>query len=91
MQCIYHYRSPVGDIAIKSDGDALLGLWFDGQRFQASEQKNISPVVEETEKWLDSYFRGKDPEPNKSKFLFPCGRWLDRSFGEVYEHYCGAI
>ena len=30
---IYRYRSPLGDITIASDGKAITGLWFDGQKF----------------------------------------------------------
>ncbi len=48
-----------------SDGDALCGLWFDGQRFFAStlgehETRDL-PVFRETRRWLDVYFSGKDP------------------------------
>ena len=31
MEKAYHYRSPLGGITIASDGEALIGLWFDGQ------------------------------------------------------------
>lgn len=31
MEKIYHYRSPLGGITIATDGEALIGLWFDGQ------------------------------------------------------------
>ena len=61
MQNIYHYSSPLGDIAIKSDGESLLGLWFDGQRFPASSDC-VPPVVEEAKKWLDIYFSGRNPD-----------------------------
>jgi len=63
---IYHYRSPLGGITLASNGDKLLGLWFDGQKYFAarmrgeSEEKTL-PVFEQTEKWLDIYFSGKLP------------------------------
>ena len=28
-----HYASPLGGITIASDGAALTGLWFDGQKY----------------------------------------------------------
>lgn len=31
-----HYDSPIGDITLASDGRALTGLWFDGQRYFGS-------------------------------------------------------
>ena len=60
MQNIYHYSSPLGDIALKSDGVFLLGLCFDGQRFPSSSDC-VPPVVEEAKKWLDIYFSGRNP------------------------------
>ena len=66
MSYIYHYRSPLGGITLASNGDKLLGLWFDGQKYFAarmrgeSEEKTL-PVFEQTEKWLDIYFSGKLP------------------------------
>ena len=49
----YHYDSPLGGITLASDGDAIVGLWFDGQKYYADslneryEEKNL-PVFEET-------------------------------------------
>ena len=56
-----------------SDGEALSGLWFDGQKYFADrlikkefgEQSTYGlkvPVLKETEKWLDIYFSGKVPD-----------------------------
>lgn len=33
MIYIQHYNSYVGGITLASDGDALTGLWFDGQKY----------------------------------------------------------
>ena len=35
MQYICHYKSPLGGITMASDGNALTGLWFDGQKYFA--------------------------------------------------------
>ena len=66
MEYIHHYDSPLGGITIASDGKALTGLWFDGQKYFAKgldkdiREKNL-PVFEQTDQWLDSYFSGKAP------------------------------
>ena len=33
MYYIDHYDSPFGGITLASDGSALCGLWFDGQKY----------------------------------------------------------
>ena len=35
MDCTAHYNSPIGGITLGSDGKALIGLWFDGQKYFA--------------------------------------------------------
>lgn len=66
MDYTYHYKSPLGGITLASDGNRLIGLWFDDQKYFADilsdsyMEKNL-PVFEQTVKWLDIYFEGKDP------------------------------
>ncbi|MBR3505761.1 MAG: methylated-DNA--[Lentisphaeria bacterium] len=66
MQYIHHYKSPLGGITLASDGTALVGLWFDEQRFFAAslspdqEEKTLS-IFEQADRWLDLYFSGRDP------------------------------
>ena len=67
MEYIHHYDSPLGGITMASDGDALIGLWFDGQKYFADVledkyEERMFSVFEETERWLDTYFDGKEPE-----------------------------
>lgn len=67
MEYTYHYDSPLGAITMSSDGDALTGLWFDGQKYFGStlngeNEQKILPVFEETVRWLDLYFEGKKPD-----------------------------
>ena len=67
MQYIHHYNSPLGGITEASDGDNLIGLWFDGQKYFADtlgsyhEEKEL-PIFKQTDKWLDIYFSGNDPD-----------------------------
>ncbi len=61
-----HYDSPLGWIMLTSDGAALTGLWFDGQRFFPEEQTAVHDekppaVFDETRRWLDVYFSGRAP------------------------------
>ena len=66
MIYIQHYNSYVGGITISSDGNALTGLWFDGQKYFAGniddeiEEKDV-PVFVQARQWLDIYFSGHDP------------------------------
>ena len=66
MDYIYHYDSPLGPMTLGSDGRALTGLWFDGEKYfgeglgRDCEEKDL-PAFAETVRWLDIYFTGKDP------------------------------
>ena len=67
MDYIDHYRSPLGGITLASDGDALVGLWFDGQKYFAStldpeHEEAELPVFAEAARWLEIYFSGKEPD-----------------------------
>ena len=49
-------------------GDALTGLWFDGQKYFISgltgkEEEKLLPVFGETINWLDKYFAGLATPP----------------------------
>ena len=65
MQYIHHFESPLGGITAASDGEALTGLWFDGQKYFAAglgehEEREL-PIFSEVGRWLDAYFDGRDP------------------------------
>lgn len=63
---IFHYSSPLGLMTLASNGDALTGLWFDGQEHFGTGlgaeciEMNLY-VFEQTASWLDVYFSGKAP------------------------------
>ena len=67
MDYIYHYESPIGMITMASNGETLIGLWFDGQKYfgdslgEAYEEKML-PIFEQTINWLDIYFSGGIPD-----------------------------
>ena len=65
MDLISRYDSPLGEIVLAADGDALIGLWFAGQaHFGAGLQRpeeGDCAVLREARAWLDTYFAGKAP------------------------------
>lgn len=68
MDFTTHHSSPLGDILLAADGEALVGLWFEGQKHLADilspwhEDRADLPVFDETRRWLDLYFSGKAPD-----------------------------
>lgn len=68
MDYTAHYDSPLGGITIASNGQMLVGLWFDGQRCFGStldvphEDHATLPIFDETRRWLDIYFSGREPD-----------------------------
>ena len=67
MEYTHRCNSPLGAVTMASDGQALTGLWFDGQRYFAEtldrdhEEKDL-PVFALTDRWLDMYFSGGRPD-----------------------------
>ena len=66
MDYKWHYDSPLGGITLASDGEALTGLWFDGQTYFADTMSEDAkemklPIFVETCHWPDIYFTGKEP------------------------------
>lgn len=67
MDYLCSVSTPLGAVTLASDGEALTGLWFDGQRHFAEglsgerEEKPL-PVFRETERWLEEYFSGREPD-----------------------------
>ena len=67
MDFTHHYDSPLGGITMASNGEAVTGLWFDGQKCFAStlgkeHEEKMLPVFEQADRWLDLYFGGSEPD-----------------------------
>lgn len=67
MTYVWKYESPLGGITMAGNGEALTGLWFDGQKYFGdtlpTEWQEIElPVFQEAQRWLDCYFQGKKPD-----------------------------
>ncbi len=67
MEYTHPYLSPLGKITLASDGKALTGLWFDGQKYfgatlcREHAEKDL-PIFEQARQWLDRYFSGEIPD-----------------------------
>ena len=61
------YSSPLGPVTLASDGGALTGLWFVGQKYYPDapgvDRRDDLSVFAQAKGWLDAYFAGRDPGP----------------------------
>lgn len=90
MVYITHYSSPSGQITLADRGGALCGLWFDGQKYflgSVSEetQERTTPLLLQTESWLDRYFAGERPQISELP-LAPAGSEFQKA---VWQILCG--
>lgn len=62
------YQSPLGKIELLSEDTAIVGLWFENQKYYGSDYDlataitEDNPVIRATKAWLDDYFLGKNPD-----------------------------
>ena len=60
------FASPLGKITLSSDGSALTGCWFEGQRHfgrtlsGVCEAKPLA-IFDDAKRWLTAYFQGEEP------------------------------
>lgn len=72
------YNSPLGPLTLASDGNALIGLWLEGQKYFTASineelvEHNDLLVFHNTNDWLDRYFAGQNPSISELK-LAPRG------------------
>ena len=86
MMYTLHYDSPLGGILLAADEVGLTGLWFDGEKYFANilgpeQQERGTPVLAETEHWLDLYFSGRKPDFTPP--LHPIGSPFRRAVWEL--------
>ena len=67
MTYLMRMDSPVGQLHMASDGQALIGLWLEGQKYFAATlegdvKEKPLPVFDDTAAWLEAYF-AKRPLP----------------------------
>ena len=76
---ITYYNSILGKLTIAGDGENIIGLWIEGQKYFADTIKNENIIKKDdisifikTKEWLDRYFRGERPDIKELK-LSPKG------------------
>lgn len=67
MQYSQKYESPLGLMTMISDGEALIGLGFEGKEYLFSSLNQPTdvaalPIFDATRHWLDMYFKGEIPD-----------------------------
>lgn len=61
------YSSPIGKLTLASDGQNLIALWLEDQKYYGGTvsedwvENDKLPVFEFTKNWLDQYFAGQQP------------------------------
>ena len=61
------YSSPLGDMLLAVKDGALVGLWFEGQKYYGAAISDAVPKDDDktsvkVKRWLDRYFAGKRPD-----------------------------
>lgn len=67
MEYLHRFFSPLGEILAASDGEALTGLWFRGQKHcpdpaAGGYAEGELPVFALADRWLEVYFSGRAPD-----------------------------
>ena len=86
---VMKYPSPVGELTLAGEGETLVGLWLEGQKYFGAglELSGVgeAPIFDRARDWLDRYFAGERPSPAELS-LAPVGTAFQRS---VWEQLCG--
>lgn len=64
MLYIHYYESPIGKILLTADEQGLTGLLLQGEPWilPQDHSESITPVIENSVHWLDTYFSGNTPD-----------------------------
>ena len=82
------YQSPIGLITLACDGENIVGLWIEGQKYfgdtipETMTENNNMPIFNGVKKWLDRYFAGKKPDISELK-LAPIGGKFRQDVWEI--------
>lgn len=82
------YSSPLGEMLLASDGDNIVGLWLEGQKYYCdtiteniAEKENL-PVFSNAKNWLDRYFSGLRPAVSELS-VAPAGSEFRRAVWKI--------
>ena len=84
------YESPLGRVTLASDGESIVGLWLEGQKYFGDtvngemHREDRLAIFAKTRDWLDRYFRGEKPA-SAEILLAPAG---NRFRQEVWKILC---
>ena len=70
---VYHYHSPLGGMTLTGDGNAVTGVWFDGQKYYARGQADLEPEA-------GAAICNAPCEEELAPLLADAKRWLDVYF-----------
>lgn len=63
-----YYESPIGEMLMASDGEAVCGVWFLNQKHFPSWDnlilKDDLAIFSDVKQWFDDYFNGLNPKIN---------------------------
>lgn len=83
-----YYNSPIGNITLASDGENLIGLWIEGQKyFQGSIKEELVlkddlEIFRKTKHWLDRYFNKEKPNISELSIL-PMGTEFNKRVWKI--------
>lgn len=88
MIYISEYKSILGKITLASDGNNLIGLWLEGQKYyfanlkqEVIKQDNLE-IFNKTKNWLDRYFN-KEKQDISEIQLSPIGNEFRKKVWEI--------
>lgn len=73
MLFMMEYKSPIGNLILAAEDQALIGLWMEGQKYfpdlskEKIERTEEYPILTQTKRWLDRYFKGERPSAEELK------------------------
>jgi len=91
------YPSPVGLVTLACDGENLVGLWLEGQKYhgdtipEAMTEKDDMPIFDAAKHWLDRYFAGEKPAIAELPLAPIGGAFRQGVWGILCEIPCGAV
>lgn len=74
------YNAPIGTLTLVGNGEFLTGVYF-GKPVKFDNLPQNSEMFDETEKWLDIYFSGK--EPDFMPKIYTCGSVFQESVWKI--------
>lgn len=79
MIAFSNYKSsPLGEITVAAEGQNLIGLWLEGEKYFPSSlvanavRNDVHPTLLKAKNWLDRYFDGERPQISEIE-LAPSG------------------